>query len=115
MKSIAAQTLAACLLLAAPFLVTSCASEDLPPDNPVLGCDRPNRHTCIDFGSAFTQGEAADECDGKVLQGPCTTNNSVGSCQRDIAGFSLTEYFYNTAWSAKTAAEKCAEEGGVFK
>lgn len=93
-------------------VVAGCGDEDTSVDNPVLGCQK--GHSCIDFGTAFSQQEAADNCEGSVNQGSCGRSNIVGSCQVPLAGSLLTEYYYPTGWSAMTAETDCVDGGGTF-
>lgn len=93
--------------------ITACSDDETVDDNPVLGCDRASQHQCIDFGTAYSQQEASANCDGSVLQGPCTTNNTVGSCQIQD-GFVFTHYYFATGWNAMTAEADCTDRDGTF-
>jgi hypothetical protein len=98
--------------LCAMVFVAGCGDDEGGANNPILGCDRGN--SCIDFGSAFSQQGAADNCDGSVLQGPCGRTNAVGSCQLTLSGFTVTELYFSSGWDANTGSIACEDGGGSW-
>jgi hypothetical protein len=100
-------------ILLVATLFAGCSGGDDDPNNPVLACDEPSNHTCTDYGFAFSQAEAADDCEGDVLQGPCSPMNTVGECAVSQGGFTLTKYFYGTGWDEASADTQCTDEGGT--